>query len=269
MAEKEQLKSIEKRILILIVSAIILSLFVVFKGKSFTDNIIRFVSFSIASTIITFDLYVRFLMVPRGPRLTNIFYQVCDFLSLFAVVCLGFQLFSSFVYLHATVEGTSMVPTLQNEDSLMVRSTRNVDHFDVVVIQVNDKYNIIVPGIKEGDLLVKRIIGVPGDTFYFKDDILYLNHERIDETYLKDEYGEFYYGGGLRDFTLEFYCRIKGENVCPENGECVIPDDYYFVMGDNRTNSNDSKAFGLFHKSQIIGVVKYRVTDIFHWEKVE
>jgi len=269
MTEKGQMKAIENRIIILIVSAILLSIFMVLKGNTFTDNIIRFVSFSIAATIITYDLYVRFLMVPRGPRVTNIFYQICDFLSLFAIVCLGFQLFASFVYFRATVEGTSMVPTLQNDDVLMVRSTRTVDHFDVIVVQVNDKYNIVVPGIDEGDLLVKRVIGVPGDTFYFKDDILYLNNVMVDEEYLKDELGDFYYGGGLRDFSLAVYCRIKGENVCPENGECTIPEDYYFVMGDNRTNSNDSKTFGLFHKSQIIGIVKYRVMNLFNWEKVE
>ena len=269
MVEQRQMKAIEKRIIILISSAIILSIFMVFKGNTFTDNIIHFVSFSIASTIIIYDLYVRFLMVPRGPRVTNIFYQICDFMSLFAIVCLSFQLFASFFYFRATVEGTSMVPTLQNEDDLMVRSTKKVNHFDIIVVQLNDRYNIIVPGVENGDLLVKRVIGIPGDSFYFKDDILYLNEQKIDEAYLKDEFGEFYYGGGLRDFDLEKYCQIKGENVCPESGECVIPEDYYFVMGDNRTNSNDSKTFGLFHKSQIFGIVKYRIRGIFNWEKVE
>lgn len=268
MTEKGQLKLIERRIIILIASAIVLFIFLILKGNTFTDNIIYFVSFSIASTIIIYDQYVHFAMVPREPRETNMLYQICDFLSLFAIVCLVFQLFSSFVYFRATVVGSSMIPTLTNNDNLMVQSTGKIENFAVVVVQVDGKYNANVPGVAEGELLVKRIIGIPGDTFYFVDDILYLNNIKVEETYLQNDQGDFYYGGGLRDFTLAEYCRIKGENVCPESGECVIPEGYYFVLGDNRTNSNDSKPFGLFHKSQIRGIVKYKVISVFNWEKV-
>ena len=269
MKEKIGLKDIEKRIYVLITASCILAVFMALKGNTFTETIVVFVVFAISSSIIACCLYIRFIMVPRGPRVTNIFFQACDFLSLFAITCIIFQLFFSFVYFRASVDGTSMVPTLEDEDVLLVRSTKDVSNFDVVVVRVEKKYNVLVPGIEEGDFLVKRVIGVPGDSFYFEDDILYLNGKTIDEEYLKDQFGEFYYGGGLRDFTLDVYCRIRGENVCPETGECVIPEDYYFVMGDNRTNSNDSKTFGLFHRSQIMGIVKYHVINIFKWEKVK
>ena len=75
--------------------------------------------------------------------------------------------------------------------------------------------------MENGDLLVKRVIRMHSDTFYFKDDILYLNEQKIDEAYLKDEFGEFYYGGG-RDFDLEKYCQIKGKKMFVPKVESVL-----------------------------------------------
>ena len=86
------------------------------------------------------------------------------------------------------------------------------------------------------DPLIKRVIGVPGDTVEVKDGGAYVNGERLDEPYIHG---------------LETVCY----NPC---GLVRLEADEYFVMGDNRPNSRDSRSFGPVHLDQIIGRVVLR-----------
>lgn len=266
--QKITINDVKKRITIIITASFILAVFMAIKGNTFSKSITILISFAILLSIICTVVYLKYSMFTNDEKNYNNFFQVVDFISMFTMACLIFQLFFTFCFFRATVDGSSMYPTLQNNDVLIVRSTKRVSNFDIVVVRVDTKYNILVPGVINNDLLVKRVIGLPGDTFYFEDNVLYLNGEKIDEKYIKDENGNYTYMGNVFDFSLQSRCNIKGVNVCDDD-ECVIPDDYYFVMGDNRTNSSDSRVFGLFHKSQLMGIVKYHVVTLFDWKKVQ
>ena len=85
--------------------------------------------------------------------------------------------------------------------------------------------------------MVKRIIGLPGEHIEYKDNILYVDGKKISDSR----------SSSTKDFKLEFI------------GYDTIPKDMYLVLGDNRTNSSDSRTFGLVKKSDIIGKVNIRI----------
>lgn len=94
---------------------------------------------------------------------------------------------------------------------------------------------------------VKRVIGVPGDHIEYKSNTLYLNGEAVEESYLINDDSPAKLGFQTGNFTLE---ELTGYSVVPENT--------YFVLGDNRGNSNDSRFFGLLNEEAIIGEVTFR-----------
>ena len=81
---------------------------------------------------------------------------------------------------------------------------------------------------------VKRVVGLPGDTVELKDGYLYVNSERYEEPYITDDYRQH------SDF-----------------GPYTVPEGYYFVMGDHRNNSNDSRAQGPITRDMIMGHVRF------------
>ena len=102
-----------------------------------------------------------------------------------------------------------------------------------VVILVDDisieevcKYG---PLLEKNKNLIKRLIGVPGDTIEFKNNVLYINGQQTAEDYLSDEV-----------FTADY-------------GPLTVPEDMYFMCGDNRQYSSDSRSWGLVSKEQLIG----------------
>jgi len=122
-----------------------------------------------------------------------------------------------------------MHPTYKNGEYLMANKVtyriKDPERGDVVIFKYSDTQDFI-----------KRIIGLPGDTVMLKDGQLYINNKRLDESnYLSDS---VYTNGG--DFLKE------GESK-------VIPEGEYFVCGDNRPHSSDSRTFGSVEKADIKG----------------
>ena len=94
-----------------------------------------------------------------------------------------------------------------------------------------DRFDIVVFDAGQGENYIKRIIGLPGDHLEYFDDELWINGERVEEPYLDESKQQLTDGGPLtRDFTIEGAL-----------GEFVVPEDHYFVMGDNRRGSVDSR----------------------------
>lgn len=140
-------------------------------------------------------------------------------------IIIGVVLVRSFIVTPVRVDGASMMPTLKNNDILLLnKMDRSYQRFDIVVIEYNNTR------------LVKRIIGLPGDMIEYKNNKLYVNGKYVKEEFLSAQ---------TDDFTI----RYLGENK--------VPKDCYFVMGDNRENSMDSRMIGFIPKKQILGVTNF------------
>lgn len=130
------------------------------------------------------------------------------------------------------IVGTSMSPNYKNKDLLLLNKLAyhfgDIKRGDIVHLTYdNSKY------------LIKRVIGLPGDHIEIKDSKLYINGEIYEEDYISKslEY---------EDFKLEYI------------GYDVIPKDMYFVLGDNRPDSMDSRKIGLVKKKDIEGKIFFR-----------
>lgn len=125
------------------------------------------------------------------------------------------------------VQGTSMDTTLkQGEILLLEKYDKNYERFDIVVI-------------KEGnERIIKRIIGMPGESIKIIDGIIYINGEKIEDKYASSVTNDF----SLEKFELE-----------------TIPENTYFVLGDNRIVSKDSRILGPIKKENIQGKASYRI----------
>ena len=117
----------------------------------------------------------------------------------------------------------------------------------------NNKFNYRIFDVKRGDIisldyedtkyLIKRIIGLPGETVEIKNNELYINNTLYEEDYLPDDLV-------YPDFSLS------------DLGYSVIPDDMYLVLGDNREDSLDSREIGLIKKEEINGKIIFRLWPI-------
>lgn len=147
----------------------------------------------------------------------------------------------TFLFFPFQVVGESMYPTLQTGDRLILNRLGNVDRFDVVVFPAPDD---------TGEEYVKRVVGVPGDEITYYQDDLYVNGELTEEPYLdamKEVAGERQL---TNDFTL--YELSNGEAA-------TVPEDMYFVLGDNRWVSKDSREFGFVPAEMIEGTATLRI----------
>lgn len=139
----------------------------------------------------------------------------------------------SFFFTIIRVDGTSMTDTLQNNDRLFVTvldmKLHGPDRFDVVITHYDDTR-------KE---YVKRVIGLPGDTLEVKSGVLYVNGEAYEEPFLSPD--------RIVNYSLPQY----------DFGPIEVPEGSYFVMGDNRDNSRDSRRIGFLSEDKIVGKVRY------------
>ncbi len=139
----------------------------------------------------------------------------------------------NFIFLPISVSGSSMIPTIDESDQLIVETVSSIERFDVVVFRD-----------ETGRPLVKRVIGLPGEHLRFENDQLYIDERPIDEPFLDNAFVKEAGGIWTSDFTLESL-----------TGKMTIPKGEYFVMGDNRRLSNDSRYFGPIKADAIIGEV--------------
>ena len=132
-----------------------------------------------------------------------------------------------------------MQPTFESNDRIIAVRHAKLQRGDIVILDAPDA---------PGELYIKRIIGMPGDTVEAKNDTVYINGKPLKEPYLtqykkKLPKGQLY----TNNFTLK---QITGVSR--------VPKDSYFVMGDHRDVSKDSRYFGFVKRSAIIGEVKLR-----------
>lgn len=138
----------------------------------------------------------------------------------YIVIVLVVILIRTFLITPIKVIGPSMNPTLESGDIMILNKVSKIDRFDIVVID-SDKSN---------EVLIKRVIGMPGETVEIKDGSIYINGKKLKENFGKGETSNYNY--------------IK------------VPKNEYFVLGDNRPISADSRIFGTFNKKEIKGTTK-------------
>ena len=136
-----------------------------------------------------------------------------------------------------TVSGASMYPTLHNGDRMILSKIGEINRFDVVVLKAPD----------ENVEYIKRVIGMPGDTLEMKQGVLYINGKKIEQPFINTEALQkqtvF-----IDDFTLQTL-----------TGETKIPEGKYFVRGDNRGVSKDSRMIGLIDRKAIEGKAVFTI----------
>lgn len=160
--------------------------------------------------------------------------DILEFVKAFIICSLIVIGVTSFIISPKQVSGRSMAPTLTNKEkgftNVLSLNLNGIDRFDIVVAKIkeNDKTSEVI----------KRVVGMPGDTISCKDEIIYINQKPLDEPYLENE---------LKDDW------IKKNGFFTKNfKEFKLEKDEYFILGDNRPLSQDSRDFGPVKKSQII-----------------
>jgi signal peptidase I len=156
---------------------------------------------------------------PQGAAMDRFkkYYNAYDILSVIPLFLLCFIAINGWVLGFAYVDGTSMEPTYSENDFTIINHGFPSYEAGDVVI------------VNHGEKLIKRLIGLPGDHLVVAFDGVYINDELIESTV---RMGYIPYDG-------------------------AIPDGFYFVMGDNRAFSNDSRYFGLVPESMMMGEVIY------------
>lgn len=154
----------------------------------------------------------------------------------YAAIIVAVILFRTFLYSPIIVRETSMIPTLHDGDVMILNKigyrTNGIERFDIVVFNYDNEE------------LIKRVIGLPGDYVEYDDNKLYINGEYVEENFERRE---------TKDFILEAI------------GYSVIPEGKYFVLGDNRPISKDSRLIGLIEEKDILG---YTNTIIFPFKDI-
>lgn len=159
-------------------------------------------------------------------------------------------------FIPTTIYHQSMAQTLQEKDMVIIQKTKNIEIGDIVVFKSREKfserdieelpfYRKIFVSQETEKKLIKRVIAGPGDKLEIVGSEVYLNDVLLDEPFINnDGYNNDYYES--------------------------IPKDYYFVMGDNRQYSKDSRSpdIGLIHIDDIVGKTNFRIFPFSRFGKI-
>ena len=137
----------------------------------------------------------------------------------YVIILVAVVLVRSFLVTPVIVSGDSMNPTLTNGELMILNKVAKIDRFDIVVVKLKKQ--------GKSEDIIKRVIALPGETIACENGVIYVNDKKQEESYSV---------GRTEDFA-----------------KITLGDDEYFVMGDNRENSSDSRLFGPFKKSDIKG----------------
>ena len=152
----------------------------------------------------------------------------------YVIVVIVVILIRTFLVTPIRVNGSSMYPTLKDKEIMILnkigKTVNGIDRFDIVVL-------------KEDDYLIKRVIALPGEKISCQNGNVYINGKK-----LKDKYGS----GLTSDFE-----------------PIEVPKNSYFVMGDNRENSKDSRYIGPINKNEIKGKTSFILFPFKNFGKVD
>lgn len=172
-------------------------------------------------------------------------------------ICIVITVFCfSYLFIITPVSGSSMMPNIENGEYVLVSYHKEITRDAVVVLEVNKEDNFLTIYDDDYSHYIKRIIGLPGDKVQIIDNVLYINGNVYDQEYYSED--NLYWSKANKDFSGEFFYKEDGMSYTTY----VIPEGYYFVLGDNRGGSKDSREIGLIPEENIIGVATYRMKYI-------
>jgi signal peptidase I len=174
-----------------------------------------------------------------------------EWIVVIVVALLVAQLIKTFLLQQFSIPSESMAPTLRTGDRVFVNKLsyrlHDVNRGDVVVFERPEA--LTDPRTKD---LIKRVIGLPGETIQFRPDDcqVVVDGRVLEEPYLAP--------GSCTE--------APGSHVDPDqDGTIVVPDESVFVMGDNRSNSTDSRVFGAIEEDSIVGRAFVIIWPIGDW----
>ncbi len=191
--------------------------------------------------------------------------------GIFLLIIVAIILSRIFIWSLVIVDGHSMDPTLADKERLAIVKTSSIDRFDIVVAKEETS---------TGDTkdIVKRVIGMPGDVIKFNNDKLTINNKVYSETYLNnfhkqlangtlaETYGAYPLTNSLTEQNRNLFVSLAEntkafttDSTRNPSFTVTVPQGEYFLMGDNRVVSQDSRAVGTFKRSAIIGEAKLRI----------
>ena len=162
------------------------------------------------------------------------------FLCFVVVVGSIVWLFNLFLYAPTVINGDSMRPSLSDGDIIIIDKItyrmEEIERYDIVAFKYKYDYS---------QMYIKRVIGMPGETIYMKDNKIFILNENT---------GEY-------EQLKEYYGLYKGENKYPDCEPMTLGEDEYFVLGDNRNDSEDSRSsvIGAVKRNLIIGKAFFRI----------
>lgn len=148
-------------------------------------------------------------------------------------------IFMKFFYAPMVISGNSMNPSLEDKDIVIIDKRaykdKNPERFDLIAFKYRYDYS---------QKYIKRVIALPGESVYISNNVIYI--KGVGE----NEYSEF----------KEFYGIYEGNAMFTECNPVTLEEDEYFVLGDNRYDSDDSRnSVGLVKKNTIIGKAVFRL----------
>lgn len=154
----------------------------------------------------------------------------------YILILLIVVLIRSFLFTPIKVQGSSMQDTLEGDEIMILWKIGDIQRYDIVVADYMENG-------KKVDTLIKRVYGLPGETIKCEQGMIYVNDHKIDDEY-------------ATNITLDFDTVTLGENE-------------YFLMGDNRRVSKDSRVIGPIHRSEIQGTTDFVLWPFSKFGKVK
>jgi signal peptidase I len=198
-------------------------------------------------------------------------YLAAEYAKSFFPVLLVVLVLRSFLLEPFKIPSASMVPTLQIHDFILVNKFAYGLRLPVVGTQImsvgtpmrGDVMVFFPPNDKR--YFIKRVIGLPGDQIRLENNVLYINGVRMDQTLLSTDTGSWP-PLMLMQENLQPVEHLMQHYQIPttqSNYEAVVPAGHYFMMGDNRDNSSDSRFWGMVPEANVVGQAVY---VWMHWE---
>jgi signal peptidase I len=192
---------------------------------------------------------------------------VVEYARSFFPILFAVLVFRSFLFEPFQIPTGSMIPSLNIGDYIVVNKYSYGIRLPVIgtkIIDVNEPQRgdvmVFVPP-HDPNYFVKRVVGLPGDHIRYEDKILYINGEEVEQeflSYLSDRTPPVFYsqeqlGSVMHDIYTAPTPRYMGADYWMQPGGRTVPEGHYYMMGDNRDNSDDSRRWGVVPEENIVG----------------